>query len=208
MADRDKDIENVLAFLNPERDKKTKAIARKPLGKLKVGDYITAPGMVFDRIVAVLDDPKVSTRPLYGVVNIKHDHMNWYSDFELESRKYVKSQPKFEEFNKLQIGDMVSPDLHPSNETVIYHVILARLETGILLSNSSNNNQIKQLLDLDSLLKEAPEGMPQVQLLDDRQRAEMEDRRSPIKTRKMADHWCTTDQLALMNWEIVPREEP
>lgn len=168
------------------------------MGKYKTGDYIVSSGFTYSRILGVIEQPEATVYATIGPK--KPEHINWFTQYELDQRGYSKKTPPIDDFRKLQPGDIISVDLEANKKA--YVTILARIGDVVLLSSVPNDKE-KFLLDIDKFFeKELGRG-----LLDEEERRDMRRERSPHTLLQTADTWWHIDRLALMNWDIIPGEE-
>jgi hypothetical protein len=162
--------------------------------KYKVGDYIAGDATVCLLVKAAID----GDMPLYGLHNHKNDDVAWFTEWELDDSKMAKVTPDFELWDGVKAGDMIHIG-HSQDRP--YLKVLARVGDLVMTSQAPAPQSIKTKINaLASQLEDLTDGVVT--------QAEVK-RSMPVITSTMQAHrtahakWLTTEELALMNWELL-----
>lgn len=189
-----------------------------PATKYKVGDYLTAPYTVFLHIVCVIP----AENPIYALVSPKNTakakDLLWHTEWELEQLGLNKNVPDFSKWTSIAIGDPVY--IAQEDGSGHTHYVLAKVGDCVLLSNHPKSRKEQQANaklqeQLDKLLEEVEEhgqDVPGLQVSANIMREattrtnwdlKWEEMLTGNKAFKIAGSWYTTEELALMNWELA-----
>ena len=167
--------------------------------KFEVGDWLTAPNVIFLRVCVVVDS---GLGPMYGLTSAKHrDSIHWESQYEVDDQKLVKSEPEWEKFNKLKAGDILRQG-HAEDRP--YLTVLARVGDAVLLSEVPDKAKSDMLLKLDEYIKTVGgEFGVGHKGLGDQEISTIKKMGSQLHASKRAGDWLDIEFITLMNWELV-----
>lgn len=160
--------------------------------KYKVNDYIIREGVIFHKIEAILDQEIT----LYATSTFRSKELIWWTEYELDDAGYRKEQPQFEQFKKIETGDIV---MVPEDKDWRPVKVLARVDNLVMLSLTTPTRtkreriqkmaeQLEQLTQGRIEATDIVAGMPQS---------------SVLAHKKTSSGWVSIEELALNNWKLL-----
>lgn len=180
--------------------KKNPATTKVAAGpKFAEGDWITAPGRVYLRIMSVIDQ---GMGPLYGVWSPRSPEMiKWETQYQLDDDKMVKDEPNFGRFKKLAPGDILR--LGQDADKDPYVVILARQGNSVLVSHVPDKRLLGKLLEMEKAMRSMADLEDGQSFFDDDELDRVKKMSSQLHSSKIAGEWRSIRNLTLMHWEII-----
>lgn len=176
----------------------SKALVKTKATNFAEGDWITAPGHVYLKVLAVIDS---GVGPMYCIFSPKTPNgVGWQSQYQLDEDGMALAEPDFSRFAKLKAGDILRVGTDDEDP---YVVVLARAGQAVLLSHVPDKKLASKLMELDKHLKQLADLSDGESIFEGDDLARIKKMGSQLHSSKIAGDWMDIRQIALMHWEII-----